>query len=281
VLVLLALALAAPSVTTTGSAQVEKTVVVLDDSASMTVRDASGTRLVKYADLTLLVDPVLAGAGAAPPIQNSPNDRRNPLIDLPADVDPDGLAFDALLVTHFHNDHLNDPAKGSLTGHGGPTPCQPEDTEELRGVGVGVGVGDVRPVDDSLELVDVAVVRTPARRGHGDLAEAMAPVWGFVLEAPDEPTLYHGGDTVWYEGAAETLDRFDPDVVVANTGVAQFGEGRPITMTAEGIVSVWEAADAHVVTDHMEFVNRLGVKPRGFPFLRRDLQTRTRSESCP
>jgi L-ascorbate metabolism protein UlaG (beta-lactamase superfamily) len=109
--------------------------------------------------------------------------------------------------------------------------------------------------------VDVAVVRTPARRGHGDLAEAMAPVWGFVLEAPDEPTLYHGGDTVWYEGAAETLDRFDPDVVVANTGVAQFGEGRPITMTAEGIVSVWEAADAHVVTDHMEFVNRLGVKP--------------------
>ncbi|WP_128904925.1 hypothetical protein [Halorubrum amylolyticum] len=28
-------------------------------------------------------------------------------------------------------------------------------------------------------------------------------------------------------------------------------------------------------------VNRLGVKPRGFPFPRHDLQTRTRSESCP
>lgn len=31
----------------------------------------------------------------------------------------------------------------------------------------------------------------------------------------------------------------------------------------------------------LTLVNRLGVKPRGFPFLRRDLQTRTRSESCP
>jgi hypothetical protein len=42
VLVLVALALASPYVTTLGTAQVEETVVVLDTSASMTVRDAGG-----------------------------------------------------------------------------------------------------------------------------------------------------------------------------------------------------------------------------------------------
>jgi L-ascorbate metabolism protein UlaG (beta-lactamase superfamily) len=209
------------------------------------------TLRLEYADTTLLVDPMLAEAGATPPIQNSPNDRRNPLVDLPEGVDPDDLAFDALLVTHLHDDHLDDAAKGRLPGHGGPTLCQPEDAAELRET----GFEDVRPVEGSLELDDVTVRRTPAQHGHGDLAEAMAPVSGFVLEAPGEPTVYHAGDTVWYEGVAETLDRFDPDAVVANAGAAQFTEGRPITMTAEDVVTLCEATDAHVVADHMDAIN--------------------------
>ncbi|MFC7225852.1 MBL fold metallo-hydrolase [Salinirubellus salinus] len=209
------------------------------------------TLLVEYADTTLLIDPMLAEAGTAPPIQNSPNDRRNPLVDLPGDVDPDDLAFDALLVTHLHDDHLDDAAKERLAGHGGPTLCQPEDADELRET----AFEDVRPVEEALELGDVTVTRTPARHGHGALAEAMAPVSGFVLEAPDEPTLYHAGDTVWYEGVAETLERFDPDVVVANAGAAQFTEGRPITMTAEDVVAICEATDARVVADHLDAIN--------------------------
>lgn len=209
------------------------------------------TLLVEYADITLLVDPMLGEAGVSPPIQNSPNDRRNPLVDLPAGVDLEALAFDALLVTHLHNDHLDDVAKERLAGHGGPTLCQPEDAAALEAE----GFEDVRPVDESLALGEVTVTRTPARHGHGGLAEAMAPVSGFVFEAPGEPTLYHAGDTVWYEGVAETLDRFDPDAVVANAGAAQFTEGRPITMTAEDVVALCAATDARIVADHMDAIN--------------------------
>jgi L-ascorbate metabolism protein UlaG (beta-lactamase superfamily) len=209
------------------------------------------TLRLEYADTTVLVDPMLAESGTTPPIQNSPNDRRNPLVDLPEDVDPDTITFDAVLVTHLHDDHLDDVAKERLPGHGGPTLCQPEDAAELRET----GFEDVCAVEESLELGDVTVTRTPARHGHGDLAEAMAPVSGFVFEALDEPTLYHAGDTVWYDGVAETLDRFDPDAVVANAGAAQFTEGRPITMTAEDVVSLCGATDAHVVADHMDVIN--------------------------
>jgi L-ascorbate metabolism protein UlaG (beta-lactamase superfamily) len=99
------------------------------------------------------------------------------------------------------------------------------------------------------------VTRTPARHGHGDLAERMAPVSGFVLESEGEPTLYHAGDTVWYDGVAETLDAFDPDVVAVNAGAAQFTEGRPITMTAEDVLEVCAHTDATVVADHMDAIN--------------------------
>ena len=204
------------------------------------------TLALEYAGTTLLVDPMLGEAGSMPPIPNTPNDRRNPLVDLP-DAD---LTHDALLVTHLHRDHLDDAAKERLAGEV-PTLCQPEDADEL----AEAGFADVRPVDESVAFEGIRVTRTPARHGHGDLAERMAPVSGFVLEAAGEPTVYHAGDTVWYEGVAETLEAFDPDVVVVNAGAAQFTEGRPITMTTEGVLEVCAHTDATVVADHMDAIN--------------------------
>jgi L-ascorbate metabolism protein UlaG (beta-lactamase superfamily) len=68
-------------------------------------------RLVRHAILvvrlggkTLLVDPMLSPPGAMPPIPNSPNDRRNPLVRLP---DLDLSPVDAVVVTHTHPDHFD------------------------------------------------------------------------------------------------------------------------------------------------------------------------------
>ena len=129
--------------------------------------------------------------------------------------------------------------------------CQPEDAAELRET----GFEDVRPVESSLSHAGVTVTRTPARHGHGALAEQMAPVSGFVFEAADEPTVYHAGDTVWYDGVETSLATHAPDVVVANAGAAQFTEGRPITMTAEDVLAVCDHTDAVVVADHMDAIN--------------------------
>ncbi len=204
------------------------------------------TLALEYGDTTLLVDPMLGEAGSMPPIPNTPNDRRNPLVELP-DTD---RAHDALLVTHLHRDHLDVAAKERLAGET-PTLCQPEDADEL----AEAGFADARPVDESVAFEGIRVTRTPARHGHGDLAERMAPVSGFVLESAGEPTLYHAGDTVWYDGVRETLEMFDPDVVVVNAGAAQFTEGRPITMTDDDVLEVCEHTDATVVADHMDAIN--------------------------
>ena len=204
------------------------------------------TLTLEYAGTTLLVDPMLGERGSMPPIPDTPNDRRNPLVELP-ETD---LSHDALLVTHRHRDHLDDAATERLAGDV-PVLCQPEDAEGL----ADAGFTDPQPVGESVEFAGVRVTRTPARHGHGDLAERMAPVSGFVLEAEGEPTLYHAGDTVWYDGVAETLASYEPDVVVVNAGAAQFTEGRPITMTAEDVLEVCGHTDATVVADHMDAIN--------------------------
>ena len=73
-----------------------------------------------------------------------------------------------------------------------PIFCQPQDTERLHAD----GFIDVRPVHGDATLGDLLIARTDGRHGTGELGEAMAPVSGFVLHAPGEPSLYIAGDTI-------------------------------------------------------------------------------------
>ncbi|HYW23478.1 MAG TPA: hypothetical protein VE953_04900, partial [Terriglobales bacterium] len=68
--------------------------------------------LVRHATLILeldgrrlLLDPQLDPEGARPPIPNTPNPRRNPLVPLPMPAEDVVRGLDAVVVTHLHNDH--------------------------------------------------------------------------------------------------------------------------------------------------------------------------------
>jgi L-ascorbate metabolism protein UlaG (beta-lactamase superfamily) len=202
------------------------------------------TVLVDVGDTTFLVDPMFAEPGENPSVPNTPNDRRNPLVPMP-DVE---LSYDAVVVTHRHTDHFDGAAKAELDVDV-PFYCQPEEADAF----TDEGFTDVRPIDDDASFADVTIHRTPGRHGEGELAEQMGPIAGFVFEADE--TVYVAGDTVWYEPVAETLDRFDPDLVVLNGGEARFEQGEPITMGVEDVAAVRERTDATVGVVHMEAIN--------------------------
>jgi L-ascorbate metabolism protein UlaG (beta-lactamase superfamily) len=67
------------------------------------------TLWLQYAGVYFLIDPMFCDAGVNPPIVNSTNDRRNPLVPLPFAIH-DGIHPDAVLVTHLHRDHWDDAA---------------------------------------------------------------------------------------------------------------------------------------------------------------------------
>lgn len=207
------------------------------------------TLLVTVGDTTLLVDPMLGDRGADPPVENTPNQRRNPLVDLPS-VD---LDHDAVLVTHRHNDHFDDAARERLDS-AVPLIAHPEEAHEFESE----GFTDVRPLDGEISVGDLRLSPTPARHGHGDLAAAMAPVTGAVVRGPDAtPSIYLTGDTVWYDGVEETLAETRPSAVIANAGGARFREGEPITMDADDVKQVREATpdDVTVAAVHMDAIN--------------------------
>jgi L-ascorbate metabolism protein UlaG (beta-lactamase superfamily) len=191
-----------------------------------------------------LVDPVFASPGENPSVPNTPNDRRNPLVPMPTD----DLSYDAVAVTHRHTDHFDEAAKEALDSDI-PLSCQPEEAETFSDE----GFTDVRSVADEASFKSVTIHRTPGRHGHGELAEEMGLVSGFVFEG--DQTVYVAGDTVWYEPVEDTLDQFDSGLVVLNGGEAQFTQGEPITMGIDDISAVRDATDATVVVVHMEAIN--------------------------
>jgi L-ascorbate metabolism protein UlaG (beta-lactamase superfamily) len=210
-----------------------------------------------YAGLRLLVDPMLDPAGAREPVEQTENDRRNPLVELPEPPEAIAERAEVMLVTHLHEDHLDDTAVALLAGDR-PVLCQPEDAETLRSR----GFSDVRPVDAVADVGALHVARTGGQHGTGEIAELLAPVSGFVLRADGEPAVYVAGDTIWCAEVRDALAEHRPDVVVVNAGGARFTEGDPIVMTAEDVAAVAEhAPDAQVVAVHLEAINHC-LEPR-------------------
>ena len=205
------------------------------------VRNA--TVVVEIRGKRLLVDPMLDDEGTRPPIENTANPVRNPTVPLPFAAVDVVRGIDGALVTHRHRDHLDARAE-ELLPRDIPVFCQPEDEDALHALGL-----DARSVPDELDWDGIRVVRVPARHGSGAIAEALAPVSGFVID-----DLYLAGDTVWYEDVAETIERHQPRVAVVHAGGAEFLEGGLIVMGVDDVREV-AARVPTVVAVHMEAIN--------------------------
>lgn len=199
---------------------------------------------------SLLVDPVLSPAEGMTPIDNSPNQRRNPLVELPVNVG-EVMKADACLITHTHRDHF-DTAAGEQLPKAMPMFCQPEDLDKLNLL----GFTDVRAVTSDAAWQGISFTRTGGQHGTGEIGKKMAPVSGYVLKAAAEPTVYIAGDTVWCQEVKAAITEYRPEVIILYGGAARFNQGDPITMGTQDILQVCKQAPAaKVVVLHMEAIN--------------------------
>jgi L-ascorbate metabolism protein UlaG (beta-lactamase superfamily) len=207
------------------------------------------TLLLEVGGTRILVDPMLRAAGTTPPIENTPNPLRNPLVDLPLPGEEVVAGIDGCIVTHLHGDHFDDAAD-ELLPRDLPVLTQPASAPALRERGL------TNVTDEAAGWLGLDVARTGGRHGTGELADSLGPVSGFVVEG-----VYVAGDTVWCDEVAEALSTHRPHTVVVNAGGARFLEGDPITMTVDDVRRVREATGAEIVVVHLEAINHC-LEPR-------------------
>lgn len=213
------------------------------------------TLWLDYAGVTFLVDPMFSEQGVNPPIANSGDDRRNPLVPLPEPKLDQWLRPDAVLVTHLHRDHWDEAAAQELPKTS-VILCQPTDRETISGA----GFTDITEVAPSVAFRGVTIHRTGGQHGTGEIGQKMGQVSGFVLQADGEPTLYLAGDTIWCDEVKTALDAFKPEMTIVNAGGARFLVGDAITMDEEDVIAVAGYAPyTRVVAVHMDSINHCRV----------------------
>lgn len=223
------------------------------------------TLWLEYAGVQLLVDPMFSEAGVNPPINNSTNERRNPLVPLPISKE-ELVKPDVVLVTHLHQDHWDTAAAEALP-KSTVIFCQPGNAHSI----TDQHFSSVTEIEQSTIYKGITISRTSGQHGTGEIGQKMGKVSGFVLQAEGHPTLYIAGDTIWCEEVRQALDVFQPDVVIVNAGGAQFAVGDPITMNVEDVIRVCRYAPySKVIAVHMDTINHCLVTRE---VLSRELQT--------
>ncbi len=206
---------------------------------------------IRYGDQVLLVDPWLQDKGtgfSAPALKPEMAGLPCPLNDLPLSPAEILAGVDFCLVTHIHPDHFTAdylPVGMKLIVQNEADQAHAE----------AMGFTNVLACTGELSVGSVTITRVPAI--HGDnpqVAELMGAVSGYVLRG-EAKTLYIAGDTVYYDGVAETLARYKPDVITVNCCEARVPVGRLIMDLPDVALVCQSAPDALVIATHLDSVN--------------------------
>src|SRR5256885_2370079 len=143
------------------------------------------TLIVEFAGKRLLVDPMLSDVGAMPAIENSPNQKPNPLVPLPMPAQEVLRGVDAVLVTHTHRDHW-DAAATELIPKETIIFGQAADETKFHEW----GFTRFQTIYTSFKWDGIEITRTGGQHGTGEIGNQMTPASGFALKAAKEPRLY-------------------------------------------------------------------------------------------
>ena len=219
--------------------------------------------LVQMKGLGVLIDPVFATRLIVLRRQRRPGVR---VKDLPT--------IDAVLLTHAHMDHLNRPSLKAIVremrrrGRRAPVAIVPNGVGDLV---ADLGFSEVMALRwwESAEVKGLNVTATPAKHwGARMFSDTHRGFGGYVLEAEGAKSVYHSGDTAYFDGFAEIGRRLRPKVALLPIGAYCPDSYRSVhTSPEEALQGFLDLGSETMVPMHYNTF-RLGREPMEEPLAR-------------
>ncbi|MDF3888090.1 MBL fold metallo-hydrolase [Cupriavidus basilensis] len=221
----------------------------------------NATIIVEFGPNRILIDPMFAPKNALPPLRVFGARQRNPLVDLPESAATALESVTHCLITHCqkgHFDHLDRAAKNWLRDRQLPIICTPHDTRHLAERGL-----NVRPLPEAHgqpnSFMGGRIRTVRCTHGRGLVGKLMEHGVGYLIEVPDEPSLYLSGDTILTPTVREFVAHHRPQVCVVPAGGARFDMGSDIIMGIDEVVEFTRLAPGVVVANHLEALSHCPV----------------------
>jgi len=208
----------------------------------------------------ILVDPMFAPKGAIPSLKYvTKSRRRNPLVELPSNMDELKTRVTCCLITHCqkgHFDHLDRAATKWLRENNIPVYCSTQDSVYLRNKGL-----EVHSLDPSIEnrFLRGSIELIPCLHGEGFIGKMMAHGYGYHIQLPGEQSLYVTGDTILTKDIEAFVTRSQPDTIVLPAGGANFDLGGEIIMGLSEAFGMGELAKGKLIANHLEALDHCPV----------------------
>lgn len=214
----------------------------------------NATVLVEIGPCRILVDPMLSRAGALPSLKwFTTRRRRNPTVELPEGAADVLASATHALITHCqkgHFDHLDRHGARWLRERQLPVLCMPVDSDFLRRRGLNVVSLEGEGVS---RVGGLSITPVPCLHGEGwVLGRLMAHGHGYLLEHPDEPSLYIAGDTVLTPEVRRCVTQSCPAVSLVPAGGAAFDLGGELIMDGTQVLALAREGSGYFVANHLE-----------------------------
>ncbi len=188
---------------------------------------------IQFADSSVVIDPNWANWHGPVKRQREPG---LPLHSVPL--------VDLVLVTHAHFDHLHKPSLKILKSSDGIV--VPMGSKSLvRRLGFSK-VHEMR-IWDQLRLNDLEITHTPCHHwGARYVHDTHRDYGGYIIRA-NEKTIFHCGDSTYFEGFSKIGQRQPIDIALMPIGAYDSPSGRDVHMNPEQAVRAFADIDAKVL----------------------------------
>ena len=208
----------------------------------------------------ILVDPMFAPKGAIPSLKYATTSRRrNPLVELPSNIDELKDRITCCLITHCqkgHFDHLDRKATQWLRENNIPIYCSIQDFEFLKKKGL-----DAHPLQSSTKntFLSGSIELVPCLHGEGLIGKMMTHGYGYHIQLLNEPSLYITGDTILTKDVKAFVTRTQPETIVLPAGGANFDLGGEIIMGLSESIELGALAKGLLIANHLESLDHCPV----------------------
>ena len=217
----------------------------------------NATLIIQTGEYRILVDPMLGPKGSGPSFSFIRHkSQRNPIVDLPENAEEMLETVTCGLVTHRHFDHLDPVGINLLAQRQIPVYCSLWDEAHLQKKGINT---IALSINQSHDFLNGRITVFEAAHGYGLIGKLMGHGVGYLLELPDEPSLYISGDTVLTPTVRHVLAELQPDLAVLAAGRASLDWGKPILMPLNEMLEFVQLAPGKVIATHMEALNHCPV----------------------